>query len=86
MNLKPAVLKNLVFDWALCFRLYRFQNLVGLKLPIKHALSFIIIEILPYLKDVSKSSISKLLSHVNELPFVCQVHLFEYLMNISQQI
>ena len=41
MNLKPAVLKNFVFDWALCFCLcevYRFQNLVGLQLPIKHAL------------------------------------------------
>ena len=40
MNLKPAVLKNFVFDWALCFRLcevYRFQNLVGFELPIKHA-------------------------------------------------
>ena len=41
LNLKSAVLKNFVFDWALCFRLcevYRFQNLVGLELPIKHAL------------------------------------------------
>ena len=41
MNLKPAVLKNFVFDWALCFGLcevYRFQNFVGLELPIKHAL------------------------------------------------
>ena len=40
MNLKPAVLKNFVFDWALCLRLcevYHFQNLVGLELPIKHA-------------------------------------------------
>ena len=43
MNLKPAVSKNFVFDWALCFRLcevYRFQNLVGLESPIKHALTF----------------------------------------------
>ena len=41
MNQKPAVVKNFVFDWVLCFRLcevYRFQNLVGLELPIKHAL------------------------------------------------
>ena len=41
MNLKPAVWKNFVFDMALCFRLcyvYRGQNLVGLELPIKHAL------------------------------------------------
>ena len=44
MNLKPAkpaVLMNFVFDWTLCFRLcevYRFQNLVGLELPLKHAL------------------------------------------------
>ena len=40
MNLKRAVLKNFVFDWALCFSLcevYHFQNLVGLELPIKHA-------------------------------------------------
>ena len=39
INLKPAVLKNFVFDWELCFHLckvYRFQNLVGLELPIKH--------------------------------------------------
>ena len=43
MNLKRVVLKNFVFDWALCFRLcevYHFQNLVGLELPIKHALSY----------------------------------------------
>ena len=42
LNLKSAVLKNFVFDWALCFRLcevYHFQNLVGLELPIKHALT-----------------------------------------------
>ena len=40
-NLKSAVLKNFVFDWALCFRLcevYHFDYLVGLELPIKHAL------------------------------------------------
>ena len=40
MNLKPAVLKNFVFDWEMCFRLcevYRFQNWVGLELPIKRA-------------------------------------------------
>ena len=40
MNLKPAVLKNFVFDWELCFHfceVYRFQNLVGLELPIKHS-------------------------------------------------
>ena len=36
-----AFLKNLVFDWEMCFHLcevYRFQNLVGLELPIKHTL------------------------------------------------
>ena len=41
MNPKSAVLKNFVFDWVLCFRLfkvYRFQNLVGLESPIKHTL------------------------------------------------
>ena len=44
MNLKPAVLKNFVFDWALCFRpceVSRFQNLAGLESPIKHTLNFI---------------------------------------------
>ena len=42
--LKPAAFKNFVFDWELCLRLceaYRFQNLVGLELPIKHTLNFI---------------------------------------------
>ena len=41
MNLKPALLKNFVLAWELCFRLcevYRFRNLVGLELPIKHTL------------------------------------------------
>ena len=41
INLKPVALKNFVFDWELCFRLceiYRFQNLVGLELPIKRTL------------------------------------------------
>ena len=39
--LKPAALKNFVFDWELCFHLcevYHFQNLVGSELPIKHTL------------------------------------------------
>ena len=39
MNLKPAVLKNFVFDWEVCFRVcevYLLQNLVGLELPFKH--------------------------------------------------
>ena len=39
MNLKAAVLKKLEFDWEMCFRLckvYRFHNLVGLQLSIKH--------------------------------------------------
>ena len=34
--------QNFVFDWEICFRLcdaYRFQNLEGLELPIKHTLS-----------------------------------------------
>ena len=38
MTLKRTVLKNSVFDWELCLHLckvYRFQNLVGLELPIK---------------------------------------------------
>ena len=42
MNLKPTVLKNFVFDLAMYFRLceiYHLQNLVGLELPIKHALN-----------------------------------------------
>ena len=41
INLKPAALENFVFDWELCFRLcevFRFQNWVGLELPIKHTL------------------------------------------------
>ena len=41
INLKPAALKNFVFDWEACLRLcevYHFQNLVGLELPIKHTL------------------------------------------------
>ena len=41
INLKPAVLKNFVFDSELCLRLcevYRFENMVGLELPIKHTL------------------------------------------------
>ena len=41
MNLKPADLKNFVFDSKMCLRVcevYRFQNLVGLELPIKHKL------------------------------------------------
>ena len=45
MNLEPAVLKTFAFDWALCFRLcgaYRFQNLVGWELPIKHDLSWLL--------------------------------------------
>ena len=40
MNLKPGVLKNFVFDCEMCFILcevYRFQNLEGLKLLIKHS-------------------------------------------------
>ena len=39
--LKPAVLMNVVFDWVTCFCLFevfRFQDLVGLELPIKHTL------------------------------------------------
>ena len=43
LSLKPADLKNFVFDWELCFRLgevNRFQNLVGLELPIKHTHKF----------------------------------------------
>ena len=50
MNLKPALLKNFVFDWALCFGLcevYRFQNLVGLELPIKHPPSLSFSELVP---------------------------------------
>ena len=42
MNLKPAALKDFVFDWELCFHLckvYRFPNLVRLELPIKQTLS-----------------------------------------------
>ena len=42
INLKPAVLKNFVFDWEPCFHLcevYRIQNLVGLELPIKRNLT-----------------------------------------------
>ena len=41
INLKPAVLKNFVVDWALCFRpceVYRFQTLAGLEAPIEHTL------------------------------------------------
>ena len=41
INLKPAILKNRVFDWEVCFdsrEVYRFQNLVGLELSIKHTL------------------------------------------------
>ena len=41
MNLKPAVFKNFVFDWELSFHLcevYRFQNKVGLEIPIKNSL------------------------------------------------
>ena len=41
VNLKPTALKNFMFDWELCLRLYevyRFQNLVGLASPIKHTL------------------------------------------------
>ena len=39
--MKHAVLKDFVFDWALCFHLCEvncFQNLVGLESPIKHTL------------------------------------------------
>ena len=48
VNLEPAAFKDFVFDWALCFRLcevYRFQNLVGLELPIKHALRITAMEL-----------------------------------------
>ena len=40
INLRPDALKNFVFDWkCLCLcEVYRFQNLVGLELPIKHTL------------------------------------------------
>ena len=41
MNPKPAVLKDLVFEWALCFRfceIDRFQSLLGSGLPVKHTL------------------------------------------------
>ena len=41
MNQKPAVLKNFVFYWGICFCLCEvncFQNLVSLELPIKHSL------------------------------------------------
>ena len=40
---KPAVFKMFVFDWEIYFRLcevYRFQNLAGLELPIKHTLNY----------------------------------------------
>ena len=46
INLKPAALKNFVFDLELCFRLcevFRFQNLVGLEFPIKHTLNLHVI-------------------------------------------
>ena len=44
VNLKPAVLKNFVFDQEICFLLCegnRFQDLEGLELPIKHAQSLV---------------------------------------------
>ena len=44
VNLKPSALKNLVFDWEMCFRVrkvYGFQNLVGLELPIRHTLNWL---------------------------------------------
>ena len=59
MNLKPAVLKNFVFDWAMSFRLcevYRFQNLVGLELPIKQAHEYdsaCVANILTYIREFS---------------------------------
>ena len=39
--MKPVDLKNFVFDWEMCFyhsKVYRFQNLVGMEIPIKHTL------------------------------------------------
>ena len=39
MNLKTADLKNVVFDWEMCFHpseVYRFRNLVGIDLQIKY--------------------------------------------------
>ena len=44
LNLKPAVLKNFVFDSEVCFlvcEVYRFWNTVGLELPMKHTQSYI---------------------------------------------
>ena len=59
MNVKPAVLKNFVFERKVCFLsplTYQFQNLVGLELPIKRTTEMALISVQKNLKvNVNKN-------------------------------